>query len=112
ITKLLAKRSTIAASMYDKLRFRLIVPSFGDLVPVLATLTRQLVPFNYIVPGESVNQLIDLKSVLEADHGMPSSAPLNEFSGPEYRIVNFVADLPLRIDRLVPRNQLPHDVAH
>ncbi|HEY1814085.1 MAG TPA: TIGR04552 family protein [Kofleriaceae bacterium] len=112
ITKLLAKRSTLAASIYDKLRFRLIVPSYGDLVPMLATLTRQLVPFNYIVPGESVNQLIDLKTVLDADSSTPIQASLNEFSGPEYRIVNFVADLPLRVDRLMARNELPHDLAH
>src|SRR3954465_9513067 len=48
ITKLLAKRSTLAANIYDKLRFRLIVPNDSDIVPMLATLTRQLVPFNYI----------------------------------------------------------------
>jgi len=112
ITKLLAKRSTLAASIYDKLRFRLIVPSYGDLVPMLATLTRQLVPFNYIVPGESVNRLIDLKSVLDAGASTTIAAPINEFSGPEYRIVNFVADLPLRVDRLMARNELPHDLAH
>ena len=29
--------------------------------------------------------------------------PFNEFSGPEYRIINFVADLPLRLERLLPR---------
>ena len=57
ITKLLAKRSTLAANIYDKLRFRLIVPHHDDIVPMLATLTRQLIPFNYVVPGESVNQL-------------------------------------------------------
>src|SRR6476661_2495840 len=34
ITKLLAKRSTLAASIYDKLRFRLIVPNHTDLVPM------------------------------------------------------------------------------
>jgi hypothetical protein len=112
ITKLLAKRSTLAASIYDKLRFRLIVPSYADLVPMLATLTRQLVPFNYIVPGESVNQLIDLKALLSRDRGAVAPAPFNEFSGPEYRIVNFVADLPLRVDRLMARNELPHDLAH
>ena len=61
ITKLLAKRSTLAANIYDKLRFRLIVPQHDDLVPMLATLTRQLIPFNYVVPGESVNQLVDLR---------------------------------------------------
>src|SRR5688572_4504388 len=32
ITKLIAKRSTLAASIYDKLRFRLIVPTPDDLV--------------------------------------------------------------------------------
>src|SRR6185503_17920300 len=63
ITKLLAKRSTLAANIYDKLRFRLIVPAQADLVPMLATLTRQLIPFNYIVPGESVNQLLDLQQL-------------------------------------------------
>src|SRR5262245_17673607 len=103
ITKLLAKRSTLAANIYDKLRFRLIVPSAEDLVPMLATLTRQLIPFNYVVPGESVNQLVDLVALLRAqeekseggDSGRvrsPTAVPYNEFSGPEYRIVNFVAD--------------------
>src|SRR5690349_14686924 len=112
ITKLLAKRSTIAANIYDKLRFRLIVPTQDDLVPTLATLTRQLVPFNYVVPGESVNQLIDLGSLARAqeraatDPGHSARMPFlpyNEFSGPEYRIVNFVADLPLRLERIMPR---------
>jgi uncharacterized protein (TIGR04552 family) len=119
ITKLLAKRSTLAANIYDKLRFRLIVPSYEDLVPMLATLTRQLIPFNYVVPGESVNQLVDLRSVV-AQHtrattqagGAPAELPYNEFSGPEYRIVNFVADLPLRLERLLPRAELSPELSH
>jgi uncharacterized protein (TIGR04552 family) len=116
ITKLMAKRSTLAANIYDKLRFRLIVPSPEDLVPMIATLTRQLIPFNYVVPGETVNQLIDLHQIsqerLEAAGPVPSENPYNEFSGPEYRIINFVADLPLRIERLLPRTELPPDNAH
>lgn len=119
ITKLMAKRSTIAASIYDKLRFRLIVPTAEDLVPTLATLTRQLIPFNYIVPGESVNQLVDLAELARAHQrastqpGTPTKLqPYNEFSGPEYRIVNFVADLPLRVERLVPKSELSPDLAH
>ncbi len=122
ITKLLAKRSTLAASIYDKLRFRLIVPSYEDLVPMLATLTRQLIPFNYVVPGESVNQLVDLQELIrahqeqQANGGVakrPSTAaPYNEFSGPEYRIVNFVADLPLRIERLIPKAEMPQNTGH
>src|SRR3954451_2807313 len=100
ITKLMAKRSTLAANIYDKLRFRLIVPTPDDLVPMIATLTRQLIPFNYVVPGESVNQLLDLQQISQERLGAigpaPSENPYNEFSGPEYRIINFVADLPLR----------------
>ena len=113
ITKLLAKRSTIAANIYDKLRFRLIVPQREDLVPMLATLTRQLIPFNYVVPGESVNQLIDMDAIAERMHETPRAPqPYNEFSGPEYKIINFVADLPLRVDRLLPRTEIPADFAH
>jgi len=116
ITKLMAKRSTLAANIYDKLRFRLIVPTPDDLVPMIATLTRQLIPFNYIVPGESVNQLLDLQQISQERLGSigptPSENPYNEFSGPEYRIINFVADLPLRIERLLPRNEIPPDNAH
>jgi uncharacterized protein (TIGR04552 family) len=115
ITKLLAKRSTIAANIYDKLRFRLIVPTPDDLVPMIATLTRQLIPFNYVVPGESVNQLVDLHQVLQGRLDVaPASVdnPYNEFSGPEYRIINFVADLPLRVDRLLSHAELPPDGTH
>ena len=115
ITKLLAKRSTLAANIYDKLRFRLIVPRYDDLVPTLAVLTRQLIPFNYVVPGESVNLLVDLDRTIEERPALAGAAArmqrpldeekrrlaLNEFSGPEYRIVNFVADLPLRLANLV-----------
>ncbi|MGE0867176.1 MAG: TIGR04552 family protein [Kofleriaceae bacterium] len=122
ITKLLAKRSTLAANIYDKLRFRLIVPEREDLVPMIATLTRQLIPFNYVVPGESVNQLVDLQALMRAfeataEHGsvktrLSTAVPYNEFSGPEYRIVNFVADLPLRIERLLPRGETLPDASH
>jgi uncharacterized protein (TIGR04552 family) len=127
ITKLLAKRSTLAASIYDKLRFRLIVPKHEDLVPMLATLTRQLIPFNYVVPGESVNQLVDVDDMIRIFEEQQAAAangsgpaikrartvgPYNEFSGPEYRIVNFVADLPLRIDRLLAKSEIPQNVGH
>jgi hypothetical protein len=113
ITKLLAKRSTLAASIYDNLRFRLIVPHDSDLVPMLATLVRNLVPFNYVVPGESVNQLVDLRRTLAAiNPRAPTAMPFNEFSGPEYRIINFVADLPLRVERLLPRAEIPPDLCH
>lgn len=129
ITKLLAKRSTLAAKVYDKLRFRLTVPDHEDLVPVLVMLMRRLIPFNYIVPGESINHLIQVEELLrgwpmnaidvpgsreqdEQDEARAKIPGLNEFSGPEYRIVNFVVDLPLRLDSLVPREQVPPECGH
>lgn len=127
ITKLLAKRSTLAANIYDKLRFRIIVPHRDHLLPTLATLGRQLIPFNYVVPGESINQLVDLEQEtmrsgrlrdlmrdLRRHHNEHRSSErmLNEFSGREYRIINFVADLPLRLERLLPPHELTADLSH
>jgi uncharacterized protein (TIGR04552 family) len=129
ITKLLAKRSTQAAKVYDKLRFRLTVRSYEDLIPTLAVLSRQLIPFNYVVPGESVNKLVAfdeavrthpklaaLRDRMQIEHGdeEPSGlGPYNEFSGPNYRIVNFVVDLPLRLDAILPPDfDVPHELGH
>jgi uncharacterized protein (TIGR04552 family) len=129
ITKLLAKRSTQAAKVYDKLRFRLTVRSYEDLIPTLAVLTRQLIPFNYVVPGESVNKLIPfdetviaharlatLRERLQAEHSeeeQSGPAPYNEFSSPNYRIINFVVDLPLRLEAILPKDyRVPPDLGH
>lgn len=120
ITKLLAKRSTLAASIYDKLRFRMIVRGQEDLVPMLVALHRRLIPFNYVVPGATINHLLPFKKVIEASEVLAglepklqddsiidrqqekaAQAPINEFSGRKYRIINFVADLPARVDRFV-----------
>lgn len=130
VTKLLAKRSTLAAKIYDKLRFRLTVPTHDDLMPMLATLTRQLIPFNYVVPDESINHLLAFDQTIETSQNLSSltpqlqhdtgdddeddESPVNEFSGPDYRIINFIADLPLRIDSLglrdLPTSQYGHVV--
>lgn len=129
ITKLLAKRSTQAAKIYDKLRFRLTVAKYEDLVPILAVLTHQLIPFNYVVPGESVNHLLPfedalhasatlatLSSKLQQEHATEEQAPkplYNEFSGPEYRIINFVVDLPLRLEAILPEDtEIPSQFGH
>ncbi len=76
-------------------------------------LHHRLVPFNYVIPGESVNGILDFRRLVEVppllriagalqpDPDPPSDAQPpsgNEFSGPAYRVINFVADLPIRID--------------
>jgi uncharacterized protein (TIGR04552 family) len=65
------------------------------------------------VPGESVNKLVDLGRIIERSAALRALEPqlmtdedgeltprlaLNEFSGEAYKVVNFVADLPVRVD--------------
>jgi uncharacterized protein (TIGR04552 family) len=109
ITKLLVKRETSAAQVFDRLRFRLVVESPADLLPTLHVMLQRLIPFNYVVPGQSVNSLIDIgplerrigkvRDVHVAESGPDGN--FNEFSGRGYQILNFVADLPVRVDRLL-----------
>lgn len=123
-SKLLAKKDTQSAQILDKLRFRFITERLEDIPPLLLAMTRELVPFNYLVPGQAYNSLVDvdrmliragnmtaIRSTIEEDLTLNEAAlnevqgnKRNEFSGPDYRIVNFVADVPLRVDRVVPFN--------
>jgi uncharacterized protein (TIGR04552 family) len=131
VTKLLAKRSTLAANVYDKLRFRLVTREPADLLPVLFELTHRLIPFNYVVPGESVNDIIAFRRAVEESPALSRLAAglqldvgleeredearggrLNEFSGPGYRVINFVTDIPIRIDAFLSRIADPGYVEH
>lgn len=118
VTKLLAKKATIAADVFDKLRFRLITRSLEDLPAVLHELLHRLVPFNYVIPGQTVNGILPFRRLLEttpqygrfADqlqldlHAEEVEASgSNEFSGPTYRVINFIADLPVRIDSYIDK---------
>jgi len=108
IAKLVAKSDNIAATIFDKLRFRIVVNTGADLVPVLAWMTQHLFPFNYVIPGQSHNNLVDPRDILgrlsEADLARaqhlvrePEVAETgkNEFSGSSYRAVNFIVDYPV-----------------
>jgi uncharacterized protein (TIGR04552 family) len=108
VTKLLVKRETSAARVFDRLRFRMVVRRADDLLPTLHVMLRQFIPFNYVVPDQTVNTLVDLGPVERRlsrtrDFSVvppTKKAPANEFSGSGYQILNFVADLPVRIDQL------------
>lgn len=118
ITKLLAKKATIAADVFDKLRFRLITRSIDDLPAVLHELLHRLIPFNYVIPGQTVNGILPFRHLLDIapqyarfsdqlqldlDTETAEQNGSNEFSGPTYRVINFVADLPVRIDQFLCR---------
>src|SRR5258708_6421384 len=65
ITKLLSKQETIAAQIFDKLRFRIVTRTREDIFPILQYLTKKLFPFNYVVPGQSINSVVSFKSYVE-----------------------------------------------
>ncbi|HJL40182.1 MAG TPA: TIGR04552 family protein [Myxococcales bacterium LLY-WYZ-16_1] len=122
LSKLLAKKDTHAAQVFDRLRFRLVVARPPDIPALLVALTRTLIPFPYLVPSQSENTLIDLDALLRQHHNRavdepdglnenvasPKPTPRNEFSGPDYRVVNFVAQVPVRVDRVMPLQSRRH----
>lgn len=109
ITKLLAKKEAVAATIFDKLRYRVVVPRHEDIVPVLVHMTRDMFPFNYTVPGESHDNLLSwdqLFAHLSAEDREQARArgqlpvvdqPKNEFSGASFRAINWIADYPVRV---------------
>ncbi len=122
ITKLLAKRDSIAAHVYDKLRFRLITRHYEDLAPVLRELLSRLVPFNFVMPGQTVNRLLPFSRILRDfpllrrhQDGLQAGEDINlgetadnSFSADTYRVINFVADLPLRVSQVMRHLNLPN----
>lgn len=109
-TKLFAKQETFAAAVYDKLRFRIVCRESTDLLPVLRHLSERLFPFNYVLPGQSINTIFPFRSYCESH---PHLAPMveqfqgkepdeytasdNTFSAASYRVMHFVVDMPIRL---------------
>lgn len=125
ITKLLSKRETLAAQIYDKTRFRVVTERPEDLLPTVHHLANHLFPFNFVVPGQTQNSLVNFRKLIENDSTLRKLIPqleldlgherrelkereaagdANAFSGKAYRVLNFVVDLPVRLDDLVKPN--------
>jgi uncharacterized protein (TIGR04552 family) len=109
-TKLLSKAETTASAIYDKLRFRIVTRSPDDLVPVVHYLSGRLFPFNYVVPGQSINTMFHFRSYCESNaHLRPLLKDLqtnvddeltlsgNAFSDQSYRVIQIVVDMPVRL---------------
>jgi len=114
ISKLLQKSDTLAARIYDRTRFRVIVGTRDDVLPVLHGLIQRLFPFHLVVPGQTQNSLVDFARVAATT---PEWAPflgelqfgvdfldqnqrtsVNEFTGTTYQMLKLVVDMPLRIN--------------
>ncbi len=108
ISKLIAKRDNVAATIFDKLRFRIVTRAQTDIVPALAWLTRNLFPFNYVIPGQTYNNLLRPQDVVawlpREEHAQMIPEPpglamhgKNEFSGSSYQMLNFIVDFPVAL---------------
>ena len=108
-TKLLSKPEATAAALYDKLRFRIVTRTPDNVLPVLNYLTEQLFPFNYVVPKQSTNSIFDFRAYCAKTPGLSDLVPQfqgdpdgplpsdNRFSGANYRVIQFVTDVPVRV---------------
>jgi uncharacterized protein (TIGR04552 family) len=115
VTKLMSKQETIAAQIFDKLRFRVVTRTRDDILPILQYLTRRLFPFNYVVPGQSVNSVFGFRDYLAQTTLAPllermqprgagdedRTATDNQFSAHTYRIIHFVVDMPVRLPKRI-----------
>jgi uncharacterized protein (TIGR04552 family) len=116
-TKLLSKQETIAAQIYDKLRFRIVTRHADDIFPVIQYLTKKLFPFNYVVPGQSINSVFSFRKYCQSHPHLKALLPDlqagsldeltpsdNQFSAESYRVIHFVVDMPVRLpQRLLDR---------
>ena len=112
LTKLLSKPETLAANIYDKVRFRIVTRGPDDIFSVVNYMLRHIFPFNYVIPGQSTNSLLHFRSYCEAHPNLREHARNlqisaefednmprvdNRFSADSYRVVHFVVDLPVRL---------------
>lgn len=118
VTKLLVKKEHHAATIHDRVRFRFVVDKPLDVIDLLAKMTERLFPYNYVAPGQAVNLLVNFTALIESHEAYRRHAAalqlelgheeqglqhVNEFSGPTYRVVSFIVDVPLRVpDELLP----------
>lgn len=112
VTKLLVKKEHHAATIHDRVRFRFVVERPGDLLLLMTRMTQRLFPYNYVAPGQTANDLINFTAFIESHaayreraaelqlelgHEEQSIPHVNEFSGPTYRVVSFIVDVPIRV---------------
>jgi uncharacterized protein (TIGR04552 family) len=118
VTKLLAKKESVAAQIFDRVRYRIVTERTDQIPSVVWYLAEHLFPFSYTVPGQTQNNLVRFADVLRAHpRGAEIGARLqlpadlerrdpaefrNEFSGKGFKVLNFVVDLPVRVDDLLP----------
>ena len=92
-----------------------VTQSVEDVLAGLSYLCRYTIPFNYVVPGESRNSLIDFDSTLQQDYRLRNlwrslqrrpeereeNTRDNLFSASQYRDINFVVDMAIPVNDII-----------
>jgi uncharacterized protein (TIGR04552 family) len=132
ITKLLSKKRGSRETLYDMIRFRIVTATIEEIVPVVAYLGHHLFPFHFTVPGKSHNSIFSFKDFirrhprisrmipeLQVDlmHEDEMIEPSNLETSSMFKTVNFIVDLPIRLDDRhlevwAPGIKLPSRVVH
>jgi uncharacterized protein (TIGR04552 family) len=109
VTKLLSKRKNTAAQVFDRIRFRIISSQRAGLLPMLFYLKKYLIPFTYVIPGESTNTIAPVSKLFketmgiqmrEQDRDFGPQTAHNPFSHRDFRVISMVVDTPVRVDDL------------
>lgn len=109
VTKLLSKRKNTAAQVFDRIRFRIISSNRAGLLPMLFYLKKYLIPFTYVIPGESANTIAPVSQLFketmgiklrDEDRDFGSQTAHNPFSHRDFRVISMVVDTPVRVDDL------------
>ncbi len=114
ITKLLSKRESIAAQINDRVRYRITARTKEDIARIANYLFETIIPFNYIIPGASTNQLfqLDMKKK-DAINRLLHINPLyarkrsQDYTSKAYKVCKFVADIPIRMDNFLAQSGGP-----
>jgi len=91
-TKLLSKPDVSASQIYDKVRFRIVTRTARDIFPVLNYVQRSIVPFNFVIPGQSTNTLARFHQYCSSEPALSKLVPKLQLP-----LVHFVADVPVRV---------------
>lgn len=80
ITRLTAKKEVIAAQQFEKASFDIVTERKEEILPVLKYLISNVFPFNYVVPGYSSSNYIDLLSELRSDEEYSKKIDVYQFT--------------------------------
>lgn len=114
VSKFLTKKQGFQARIFDRVRFRLVTENKQDILPILYHLFGKLFSVNNLIPNEIKNTLITINDKINIDDynsiivEKKDGIKDNQFSGETYRVLNFIIDIPVRVDDIMI---LPDDVS-